>query len=263
MGECGANMFDSCPRKPTHALPDSRHNQRICRKRLCLLSRSRRKCTWSTLVDALPALVECEEFHWLLAKLKQWQSASRHRGAESKHPSVKTSRPVEKLQLFRAATVASSFAPLMKFPSWRWMKKRVLGSAASSAPPEDWQDRFGDKAVPLFWQESKPISFFNAILDEYKVTSIFDVTAGSGAMMEASLTRGAVYHGLCLNKDHQQWLQAIADRAACGLITLEGSTLFNEALAAEIKKFFPDVLESLAPKTDHEEAPLEPDSPGE
>ena len=142
-------------------------------------------------------------------------------------------------------------------------KARVLGSAASSAPPEDWQDRFGDKAVPLFWQESKPISFFNAILDEYKVTSIFVVTAGSGAMMEASLTRGAVYHGLCLNKDHQQWLQAIADRAACGLITLEGSTLFNEALAAEIKKFFPDVLESLAPKTDHEEAPLEPDSPGE
>ena len=88
------------------------------------------------------------------------------------------------------------------------------------------------------------------------MTSIFDVTAGSGAMMEASLTRGAVYHGLCLNKDHQQWLQAIADRAACGLITLEGSTLFNEALAAEIKKFFPDVLESLAPKTDHEEAPV-------
>ena len=128
LGECGANMFDSCPRKPTHALPDSRHNQRICRKRLCLLSRSRRKCTWSTLVDALPALVECEEFHWLLAKLKQWQSASRHRGAESKHPSVKTSRPVEKLQLFRAATVASSFAPLMKFPSWRWMKK--LGFSA-------------------------------------------------------------------------------------------------------------------------------------
>ena len=38
-------------------------------------------------------------------------------------------------------------------------KARVLGSAASSAPPEDWQDRFGDKAVPLFWQESKPISF--------------------------------------------------------------------------------------------------------
>lgn len=142
-------------------------------------------------------------------------------------------------------------------------KARVLGSAASSAPPEDWQDRFGDKAVPLFWQESKPISFFNAILDEYKVTSIFDVTAGSGAMMEASLTRGAVYHGLCLNKDHQQWLQAIADRAACGLITLEGSTLFKEALAAEIKKFFPDVLERVAPKTDHEEAPLEPDSPGE
>ena len=81
-------------------------------------------------------------------------------------------------------------------------KAQVLGSAASAAPPEDWTDRFGDNAVPLFWQESKPISFFNAILDEYKVTAVFDVTAGSGAFMEASLTRGVVYHGLCLNKEH-------------------------------------------------------------
>ena len=142
-------------------------------------------------------------------------------------------------------------------------KAQVLGSAASAAPPEDWTDRFGDNAVPLFWQESKPISFFNAILDEYKVTAVFDVTAGSGAFMEASLTRGVVYHGLCLNKEHQHWLQAIADRAACGLITLEGSTLFNEALAGGVKKFFPDVLENLAPKDNPEEAPMEPDSPGE
>ncbi|CAL1168962.1 unnamed protein product [Cladocopium goreaui] len=142
-------------------------------------------------------------------------------------------------------------------------KAQVLGSAASAAPPEDWTDRFGDNAVPLFWQESKPISFFNAILDEYKVTAVFDVTAGSGAFMEASLTRGVVYHGLCLNKEHQHWLQAIADRAACGLITLEGSTLFNEALAGDVKKFFPDVLENLAPKDNPEEAPMEPDSPGE
>ncbi|CAL1141143.1 unnamed protein product [Cladocopium goreaui] len=145
----------------------------------------------------------------------------------------------------------------------RFPTQRVLGSAASAAPPEDWTDRFGDNAVPLFWQESKPISFFNAILDEYKVTAVFDVTAGSGAFMEASLTRGVVYHGLCLNKEHQHWLQAIADRAACGLITLEGSTLFNEALAGDVKKFFPDVLENLAPKDNPEEAPMEPDSPGE
>ena len=173
---------------------------------------------------------------------------------------MKISRPVEKPRLFKAAIVEWSFGPhelpLMSLTE----KAQVLGSAA---PPEDWTDRFGDNAVPLFWQESKPISFFNAILDEYKVTAVFDVTAGSGAFMEASLTRGVVYHGLCLNKEHQHWLQAIADRAACGLITLEGSTLFNEALAGDVKKFFPDVLENLAPKDNPEEAPMEPDSPGE
>ncbi|CAL1156111.1 unnamed protein product, partial [Cladocopium goreaui] len=125
------------------------------------------------------------------------------------------------------------------------------------------QIALGTMQCRSFWQESKPISFFNAILDEYKVTAVFDVTAGSGAFMEASLTRGVVYHGLCLNKEHQHWLQAIADRAACGLITLEGSTLFNEALAGDVKKFFPDVLENLAPKDNPEEAPMEPDSCGE
>ncbi len=34
--------------------------------------------------------------------------------------------------------------------------------------PEDWADRYGPPDVPLFWQESKPVSFWSAILDEFK-----------------------------------------------------------------------------------------------
>ena len=30
------------------------------------------------------------------------------------------------------------------------------------------------------------------------IQAVFNVTPGSGALMEASLTRGAVYHGVCL-----------------------------------------------------------------
>ena len=138
-----------------------------------------------------------------------------------------------------------------------------VASAAPSADaaPEDWQERHGPDEQPLFWQESKPISLFATILDEFKIKAVFDATPGSGALMEASMTRGAVYHGLCLNKEHQQWLQNIADRTACALVTLQGSTLFSEGLAVDVKKHFPEILEELASKSADIEDPLEPDSP--
>ena len=47
------------------------------------------------------------------------------------------------------------------------------------------------------------------------------------------------------NKQHLQWLQTIADRAACGLIALDGSSMFSEENAAAVKKCFPDVLMAL------------------
>ena len=66
------------------------------------------------------------------------------------------------------------------------------------------------------------------------------------------------------NKEHLQWLQAIADRAACGLIAVPGSSLFAEELASAVKKSFPDVLSGLAKAKDEEDnVPLEPESPNE
>ena len=41
--------------------------------------------------------------------------------------------------------------------------------------PEDWVDRYGPSDVPLFWQESKPVSFWSAILEEFKFKSVFCV----------------------------------------------------------------------------------------
>ena len=58
------------------------------------------------------------------------------------------------------------------------------------------------------------------------------------------------------------WLQAVADRAACGLMAVEGSTLFSEENAKGVKKYFPNVLESLqAAENAEEEANMEPESP--
>ena len=57
------------------------------------------------------------------------------------------------------------------------------------------------------------------------------------------------------------WVSAVADRAACGMMALEGSTLFSEENAKAVRKHFPAVLESLANADDEEGEPAEPDSP--
>ena len=79
-------------------------------------------------------------------------------------------------------------------------KCRVLdpsGKAAKPDLPEDWTDRNGPQDVPLFWHESKPIAFYCALIDDFKFQAILDLSPGSGALMEAALTRGGSYHALC------------------------------------------------------------------
>ncbi|CAE6915014.1 unnamed protein product [Symbiodinium sp. CCMP2592] len=136
-------------------------------------------------------------------------------------------------------------------------KKKIIAPATTGdlpTPPEDWQDRHGSD-VPLFWNESKPIAYWNAIIEEFCAEAVFDLTAGTGALMEASLTAGIAYHGLCsLNKEHMSWVQAVADRAACGMMALEGSTLYSDENAKAVKKHFPHVLESLSNQDDQDEA---------
>lgn len=121
-------------------------------------------------------------------------------------------------------------------------KKKVLPAVPAVPAPEPWKERHGED-VPLFWQEGKPIEFYLAVLDEFRGQAVLDLTAGSGALMEACLTR-----------------QAVADRAACGLISIEGSTLYAEELAKGVKQHFADVLQKLAPPEDDGDELMEPGS---
>ena len=150
-----------------------------------------------------------------------------------------------------------AFRPLKELPLISFEeKKKILGSAVPA--PDEYRENHHDDQ-PLFWQESKPIALWLALLDELRIQSVFDVSAGSGALMEACLTRGIQYHGLCINKEHMSWVQAIADRAACGLISVQGSTLFSDDLAKAVKERFPEILQALACDADEVEI-LEPDS---
>ena len=80
-------------------------------------------------------------------------------------------------------------------------KAAILGYGAGTSPPEDWIEKHGDD-VPLFWHESKPIAFWQALLDDWHVQAVMDCTPGSGALLEACLTRGVHYHGLCAGLSH-------------------------------------------------------------
>ena len=57
------------------------------------------------------------------------------------------------------------------------------------------------------------------------------------------------------------WLQAIADRAACSLMAVEGSVLFSEENAKLVTQHFSNVLESMVPDDAEEgDADWEPES---
>ncbi|CAE8614260.1 unnamed protein product [Polarella glacialis] len=152
------------------------------------------------------------------------------------------------------------FRPTKELPLVELTDKAcVLGGAAVPDTPEDWADRKSTTAVPLFWQESKPIAFWRTLLRVFKISKVFDTTPGSGALMEACLAEGCFYHGLCLTAAHMTWLANVADRAAAGLIGEDGSPLYSKDLALLLKSHYQTVLDALA-AGDAEDASIESDA---
>ena len=91
-------------------------------------------------------------------------------------------------------------------------KASILG-AASCAPlrRKRMQEDIDDKGHPFSYQEVKPISFWQQIMEHHKVTHIVDFTPGSGALAIAA--SGAMeYEGIAANDAHRDWLDTIADR---------------------------------------------------
>ena len=73
-------------------------------------------------------------------------------------------------------------------------KPKLLGISKSLPEvPLKWSAKHG-AVIPAFWCESKPISFWRALLQDVGVTHVFDLTSGSGALLEASLANGIHYH---------------------------------------------------------------------
>jgi len=78
----------------------------------------------------------------------------------------------------------------------RQEKAAILKRPEDEDLPEGWPEKHG-QAVPLFWQESKPIAFWVALLQDLRAKAVFDLSPGSGGCAEAAMSMGLLYHGLC------------------------------------------------------------------
>ncbi|CAE7488044.1 unnamed protein product [Symbiodinium sp. CCMP2592] len=101
--------------------------------------------------------------------------------------------------------------------------------------PKDWS--FGEN-VPMFWSETKCSGLYEAILDNYQIAMVCDLSPSS-ALMAACLSRNIRYHGLTLSDQHTEFLERLSDREAIRHICCKEHPLWQEDLAGLLNSHFP------------------------
>ena len=132
-------------------------------------------------------------------------------------------------------------------------KQRVMGDEPEQPPLKIFD---GDRGMPLYWQEWKPVEFWKDILHCLDARMVIDMSPGSGAAGRACLRLGIQYTAACRTGAHAIWLAKVLDRESCELIVTTKSPLFEQDLAQMIKTHFSDVLSQLQ---EQREADPEPD----
>ena len=133
------------------------------------------------------------------------QSCAQSAGARSRRTRRSSSLLAAKKAPTKGPILEYLTGPVQKSLLSPLEKSKVLPESTVQSPqytgqpvsPDDWAERNGSD-IPLFWSESKPIALWAAVIDDWKVATIFDCSPGSGALMEAAMTRSVFYHGLCL-----------------------------------------------------------------
>ena len=95
----------------------------------------------------------------------------------------------------------------------RETRSSVLGASACVHLPSQGraQRDIDDKGRLFSYNEVKPISFWQTIMERHEVTQVVDFTPGSGALAVAA--SGAMQcEGIAANNAHRDWLDSIVDR---------------------------------------------------
>ena len=131
-------------------------------------------------------------------------------------------------------------------------KERVMGEEPEQPPLKVFD---GDRGMPLYWQERKPVEFWKDILHCLDACMVIDMSPGSGGVGRACLRMGIQYQAACRTAAHASWLSNVLDRESCELIVTTKSPLFEQDLAQMIRTHFSDVISQLQEQraaTDHE-----------
>ena len=130
-------------------------------------------------------------------------------------------------------------------------KAVIMGGASAAGVPEPL--RVVCPNPPLFWQECKPTELYEQLLSDLDVTSVFDLSPGSGALAEACLRLGATYAGVTAKAEHARWLQNVLDRITVKHVITPGRSLFNKESVDTMRLHFGDILQAVDTEADGED----------
>eukprot|EP00435_Cladocopium_sp_Y103_P010261 s794_g2.t1 len=130
-------------------------------------------------------------------------------------------------------------------------KEQILGKNNSGAKPAAWS-RAG---VPLFWQEAKTESCWEAIIGLTSAKCIIDATAGSGALAKVAMRSNLQYLGICKNKSHMNFLQNVIDMHAIRCLSQSSHPLYQQSLSELLCEHFHEEVKGQKDSSD----PLTPE----
>jgi hypothetical protein len=139
-------------------------------------------------------------------------------------------------------------------------KKAILPSAVGA--PDQVKLKLGGCDL-LYWQESKSPEIWGQLLEDFDIEAVFDVSPGTGALLEAALRKGVRYVGVTTSDTHNAWLSNIADRIACCHVATPGRSLHSVDLGAAAKKHFQDVIDTLMVAAALDQEPSDDECPDE
>lgn len=104
--------------------------------------------------------------------------------------------------------------------------------------PKDW--KHGD-LVPLFWCESKSVDLYEALIKNYKIHSICDLSC-HWALAAAALRCSVPYYGIAMSQEQALWTTNIADRVAARCICMSDHPLYHHHLSSLLAEHFSDAI---------------------
>ncbi|CAK9028116.1 Uncharacterized protein SCF082_LOCUS18214 [Durusdinium trenchii] len=123
------------------------------------------------------------------------------------------------------------------------IKAKMLGLEKTPADevkkPRDWSH---GNNVPLFWSETKPVTLWQGLIENYLAAQVVDLSC-SLALARACLKTGTKYVGVAMSPEHSQWAQNAVNQDAIRVICESGHCLHQSSLSELLQKHFADLCQ--------------------